>query len=88
MDISSRIYAEIASIQRDWLYEQNSEKTISDKNTMRSSIDHGRVGSIARVPRLVDTASTHQRVSLDDDIVQRDTGFRSIFFCWPSATAL
>ena len=88
LERSSLRYTDILSRHSVISREQNSENIISDKNDKRFSIEPERVGSIARVPRLVDTARTPPRVSLDDDIVHRETGFRSIFFCCPSATAL
>lgn len=85
---SCRRYVDIFWIQEIVSREQNSEYITSLKNIFRLSIDPDLLGSMARVQRFVDTASTHPRLSLEDDIVPLDTGFLSIFFCCPSANPL
>ena len=58
---------------------------ISERNGRSLVIDHVCVGSIARVPRLVDTPSIPWSESADERILPRETGFLMVAFCCFSA---
>lgn len=58
---------------------------ISDKNGSSLLIDPDCVGSIASVPRLVDTAKIPCNEASDDAIFHLDTGFFMVVFCCFSA---
>ena len=58
---------------------------ISERNGSNLLIDPDCVGSMARVPRLVDTPSIPWSESFDERIFHLDTGFLIVAFCWFSA---
>lgn len=60
----------------------------SDRNGRSLLRDHVCVGSIASVPRLVDTARIPLREASEERIFPRDTGFLMVVFCCLSAALL
>jgi len=67
---------------------QNSSNTTSERNFTSLSLDPDCVGSIASVPRFVETARTHSSDSVEEVIFPLDAGFFIIAFCCFSANSL